>query len=174
MLVADLKRFIREVPDHPKPGVLFYDLTPVFRSPDALRTVVSRMVERFRGDGIQVVAGIEARGLVLAAPVAVQLEVGLAMIRKEGKLPCETVSERYDLEYGQGVLEIHKDALEPDQKVLVVDDVLATGGTAAAAGRLVERLGGRVQAFAFLVELGFLSGRKAFGDADVFSLVRYD
>lgn len=174
MSVADLKRIIREVPDYPKPGILFYDLTPVFRSSEALRTVVSRMVERFEGEGIDAVAGIEARGLVLAAPIALALGVGIALVRKAGKLPWETVSESYDLEYGQGVLEVHKDAFAPGQKVLVVDDVLATGGTARAAGRLVERLGGKVQAFAFLVELGFLNGRSAFGDADVFSLVRYD
>lgn len=174
MLVADLKRIIREVPDHPKPGIVFYDLTPLFRSPEALRAVVSRMVERFRGDGIDAVAGIEARGLVIAAPIALELGVGLALVRKAGKLPWNRVSESYDLEYGTGVLEVHKDAFAPGENVLVVDDVLATGGTARAAGRLVERLGGRVRAFAFLVELGFLGGRRAFGDADVFSLVRYD
>ena len=174
MLVADLKRIIREVPDHPKPGIVFYDLTPLFRSADALRAVVSRMVERFRGEGIEAVAGIEARGLVIAAPIALELGVGLALVRKAGKLPWDRVSESYDLEYGRGVLEVHKDAFASGQKVLVVDDVLATGGTALAAGRLVERLGARVQAFAFLVELGFLNGRRSFGDADVFSLVRYD
>jgi adenine phosphoribosyltransferase len=174
VLVADLKRIIREIPDYPKPGVLFFDLTPVFRSAEALRSVVSRMGERFRGEGIDAVAGIEARGLVLAAPIALELGVGLALVRKSGKLPWETVSENYDLEYGQGVLEVHRDAVAPGQKILVVDDVLATGGTARATGRLVEGLGGRVQAYAFLVELGFLGGRQGFGAADVFSLVRYD
>jgi len=174
MLVSDLKRIIREVPDHPKPGILFYDLTTLFRTPHALGSVVNRMVERFRGDRIDAVAGIEARGLVLAAPVAIALGVGLALVRKPGKLPWETLSESYELEYGRGTLEIHKDAVSPGQNVLVIDDVLATGGTALATGRLVERLGGRVQAFAFLAELGFLNGRRAFGGADVFSLVRYD
>ena len=175
MLVADLKRIIREIPDHPKPGILFYDLTPVFRHPDALRAVVSRMVERFRGEPIDVVCGIEARGFVLAAPVALGLGVGLALVRKVGKLPWETEAEHYALEYGTGTLEMHRDAVSTGQRVLVVDDLLATGGTAQATGRLVHRLGGTVQGYAFLVELGFLDGRAPLGDdASVFSLVRYD
>lgn len=175
MLVADLKRVIREIPDHPKPGILFYDLTPVFRHPQALRTVVSRMVERYKGEPIDVVCGIEARGFVLAAPIAVELGVGLALVRKVGKLPWETEAETYALEYGTGTLEIHRDAVGPGQRVLVVDDLLATGGTAQATGRLVRRLGGVVAGYAFLVELGFLDGRAPLGaDASVFSLVHYD
>ena len=175
MLVADLKRVIREIPDHPKPGILFYDLTPVFLNPQALRAVVSRMVERYKGEPIDVVCAIEARGFLLAAPIALELGVGLALARKVGKLPWQTESESYALEYGSGTLEMHRDAVSAGQRVLVVDDLLATGGTAQAAGRLVRRLGGVVQGYAFLVELGFLDGRTPLGtDAGVFSLVHYD
>ena len=175
MSVADLKRIIREIPDHPKPGILFYDLTPVFRRADSLRSVVSRIVERFRGERIDVVCGIEARGFILAAPIALGLDVGLALARKVGKLPWEREAEEYSLEYGTATLEMHRDAVSAGQRVLVVDDLLATGGTATATARLVRRLGGSVQGYAFLVELGFLDGRAALGeDASVFSLVRYD
>ncbi len=173
--MADLKGIIREIPDHPKPGILFYDLTPVFRDAVAFAEVVSALAVPFRGKGIDVVAGIEARGFVLAAPVALSLGAGLALVRKVGKLPWETEAESYDLEYGTGVLETHRDAVSPGNRVLVVDDVLATGGTAAAAGRLVGKLGGKVVAYAFLAELGFLNGRAPLGEGtEILSLVRYD
>ena len=173
MTVNDLKKIVREVPDFPKPGILFYDLTPVFERPAALRWVIGRMVERYRGEQVDLVAGIEARGFVLASLVAHELGKGLVLIRKPGKLPGETLTEAYSLEYGAASLEVHEDAIGKGQRVLVVDDLLATGGTSSAAGRLVDRAGGRIAGFAFLAELEFLSGRRALGDAEVFTLMRY-
>jgi adenine phosphoribosyltransferase len=174
MGVADLKKVIREVPDFPKPGINFYDLTTLFRNADAFRSALDRMVERFRGDRIDAVAGIEARGFVLASVMAYELEVGLALLRKPGKLPWEVEADEYSLEYGTAKLEMHRDAVGKGQRVLVVDDVLATGGTAAAAARLVERLGATVTGYAFLVELGFLEGRKRLSPDNVFGLVHYE
>lgn len=173
MLVADLKKVIREVPDFPKPGITFYDVTTVFRNAEAFQTVVSRMTERYRGVPIDAVAGVEARGFVLASAVALELKTGLILLRKPGKLPWKNESEDYALEYGTARIEVHRDAVEPGQRILVVDDLLATGGTAAAAGRLVDRLGGQIEGFAFMIELGFLEGRKKLGSAGVFSLVQY-
>jgi adenine phosphoribosyltransferase len=174
MLLADLKKTIREVPDYPKPGIHFYDVSTLFRNPEAFRSAVERMVGRFRGQPIDALAAIEARGFVLASAMAYALEVGLILVRKAGKLPAETEAEAYELEYGQEQVEVHRDAVKRDQKIVVVDDLLATGGTAAAAGRLVERLGGRLEGFAFMVELGFLNGRDALGDSNVFSLLHYE
>ncbi len=174
MLVSDLKQTIREVPDFPKPGINFYDVTTLFRHPEALRSTVRRLVERYEGDRFDALAGIEARGFVLASAMAYELGKGLVLIRKPGKLPAETETEEYSLEYGSATMEIHRDAVEKGQRVLVVDDVLATGGTARAAGNLVERLGATVEGYAFMVELGFLPGRKTLGDESVFSLIRYD
>ena len=174
MLIADLKKSIREVPDFPEPGVNFYDLTTLFRDPIALRSAVDRMVERYRGERLDALAGIEARGFVLASTMAHQLGIGLVLLRKPGKLPGETDGEDYELEYGRARIEVHRDALAPGHKVVIVDDVLATGGTAAAAGRLIERQGARVEGYAFLVELGFLAGRGKLGRSNVFSLIQYD
>jgi adenine phosphoribosyltransferase len=172
-LAAELKCRIREIPDFPRPGILFYDVSTLFRDPAALARATAAVAEPFRGDGIDVVAGIEARGFVLGAAVALDLARGLAMIRKLGKLPGDTVGESYELEYGNAHIEMHRDAVQPGQRVLIVDDLLATGGTAAAAGRLVERLGGTVAAYAFLVELAFLDGRKRLAGREVFSLLHY-
>jgi adenine phosphoribosyltransferase len=174
MGVGDLKKVIREVPDFPKPGINFYDLTTLFRNADAFRGALDRMVERFRGDRIDAVAGIEARGFVLASVMAYELQVGLALLRKPGKLPWEVEADEYSLEYGTAKLEMHRDAVGKGQRVLIVDDVLATGGTAAAAARLVERLGATVTGYAFLVELGFLGGRKRLSPDNVFGLVHYE
>ena len=174
MLVADLKKTIREVPDFPKPGINFYDVTTLFRNAEAYRTAVDTLVERFRGETIDAVAGIESRGFVLGAAMAYHLECGLILVRKAGKLPADTMSESYSLEYGEASIEIHRDAIERDQRILVVDDLLATGGTAAAAGRLVTRLGGRLEGYAFMVELGFLEGRSKLDSDNLFSLIRYD
>ena len=173
MLVADLKKIIREVPDFPKPGVNFYDLTTLFRNGDAFRTVIERFAERFRDDKIDVVVGIEARGFMLAAALAYEYELGIVPVRKPGKLPWRITGEDYTLEYGQGRLEVHEDAVDKGQRVLIVDDVLATGGTAAATGRLVERLGAVVCGYAFLLELGFLGGRDRLSSDNVFSLITY-
>ncbi len=173
MLVSDLKKTIREVPDYPKPGINFYDLTTLFKNGDAFRTVIDRFAERFRDDKIDVIAGIEARGFMLAAALAYEFELGIVPVRKPGKLPWRSTGEDYTLEYGQGRLEIHDDAVEGGQRVLIVDDVLATGGTAAATGRLVSRLGATVCGYAFLVELAFLNGRERLGSDNVFSLISY-
>ncbi len=173
MLVSDLKPIIREVADYPKPGVTFYDLTTLFKNGDAFRTVIARFAERFRDDKIDVVVGIEARGFMLAAALAYEFEVGIVPVRKPGKLPWRITGEDYTLEYGAGRLEVHEDAVEKGQRVLVVDDVLATGGTAAATGRLVERLGAMVCGYAFLLELSFLNGRDRLGSGNVFSLITY-
>lgn len=174
MLVSELKKTIREVPDFPRAGINFYDVSTLFRDAPAFHAAVERMVERFRGDRIDAFVGIEARGFVLAGAMAYALEVGLVLARKPGKLPHETEGESYALEYGEERLEIHRDAIEPGHRLVVVDDVLATGGTASATARLARRLGGRVDGFAFLVELGFLGGRQALGPANVFSLIQYD
>ena len=174
MLMAELKKSIREVPDFPKPGIHFYDVSTLFRNREAFAAVVSRLIERFRGDRIDAIAGIEARGFVLAGAMAYALGTAVIMVRKPGKLPWRTVSEHYSLEYGEAVLEVHQDAVEPGQRIVIVDDVLASGGTAAAAARMVERLGGKVEAFAFMVELGFLGGRRVLAPASVFSLIQYD
>lgn len=174
MLVSELKKSIREIPDFPKPGINFYDVSTLFRSPEAFNATVDRLVERYRGDRIDALAGIEARGFVLAGAMAYALGVGLVLVRKHGKLPHETETESYSLEYGDARIEIHRDAVEQDQRILIVDDLLATGGTAAAAARIIRRLGGRVEGFAFMVELGFLGGRGKLGAGHVFSLLHYD
>ena len=174
MLVSDLKKTIREVPDFPKPGILFYDVATLFRNPLAFRAVIDRMTAKYSGERLVALAGIEARGFVLAAALAQRLEIGLILVRKEGKLPGETVGESYSLEYGEARIEAHSDAVEPDDRVLVVDDVLATGGTAVAAGRLLERLGAKVEGYAFMVELDFLGGREKLPDDRVFSLIHYE
>ena len=173
MLVADLKRIIREVPDFPKQGITFYDLTTLFRNAEAFRTATDKMIERYRGERIDAIAAIEARGFVVASAMARDLDLGLVLIRKPAKLPADVEGEEYALEYGAGRIEVHRDSIAPGQRVLVVDDLLATGGTAAAASRLLERLGGIVEGFAFMVELGALNGRRLLGAAPVFSLIHY-
>jgi adenine phosphoribosyltransferase len=174
MLIADLKKTIREVPDFPKPGINFYDLSTLFMNPDAMRTSVDRMIERYRGEKLDAIIGIESRGFIIATAMAMELDLPLVLARKPGKLPADTEAEDYELEYGTARLEIHRDAVAPEQRVLIVDDLLATGGTAAATGRLVGRLGARVEGFGFLVELSFLAGREKLGATNVFSLLQYE
>ena len=174
MLITELKKSIREIPDFPKPGINFYDLSTLFLDTKAFRAAIDRMLERFRGQPIDALVGIEARGFVLASVLAYELGIGLVLARKAGKLPGPTVAESYSLEYGESKIEIHEDAIESGQRVVVIDDLLATGGTAAATGRLVRRLGGRLQGFGFLVELGFLDGRKLLESENVFALLQYD
>jgi adenine phosphoribosyltransferase len=171
MLVHELRKIIREIPDFPKPGINFYDVSTLFRNAEAFRYTLEKMVERYRGERIDAVAGIEARGLVLAAVMARDLGTGLILVRKPGKLPWHTESEEYSLEYGTSRIEIHRDAVKAGQRILVVDDLLATGGTAAATGRLVQRLGGTIEGYAFMVELTFMGGRKHLDPAPVFSLI---
>ena len=165
---------IREVPDFPKPGINFYDISTLLQDSEGFRAAIDQMVERFRDVRIDALAGIDARGFVLAAAMAYRMRIGLILVRKHGKLPWKTESETYELEYGRAQLEIHRDAVSQGQRVLVVDDLLATGGSAAATGRLIERLGGHLEGYAFLVELGFLRGRDRLGDARVFSLLHYE
>ena len=164
---------IRDVPDFPKPGITFKDITPLLADPEAFAEVVDRLAEPFVGRGVTKVVGIEARGFVVAAPVAHRLGAGFVPVRKPGKLPWETASEAYELEYGTDELEVHLDAIAPGEQVLVVDDVIATGGTALAAARLVEGLGGQVVGLAFLIELAFLGGADRLGELPHVSLLTY-
>ena len=161
------------MPDFPSPGILFKDLTPVLADAAALALLVDELTARLRTHEVDKVAGIEARGFVLAAPVALRLGAGFVPIRKPGKLPAATVREDYALEYGTDALEVHRDAVAPGERVAIVDDVIATGGTAAAAARLVERIGGEVTGLAFAVELGFLDGAEQLAGRRHFSLVTY-
>jgi len=169
----DLKRWIRDVPDFPKPGILFKDITPLLGNAEALGSAVARMADPFRDAGLTAVAGIESRGFIFGALIAKEFGVGFVPIRKKGKLPAEAHSVTYTLEYGEDVLEMHKDALAEGDRVLIVDDLLATGGTAAAAVRLVERGGGTVTGLAFLVELSFLKGRGQLPGRRVVALLEY-
>jgi adenine phosphoribosyltransferase len=169
----DLKSHIRQIPDFPKPGILFYDITTLLQNPLALRMTVDRFVWMFAERRIQKVVGIESRGFMFAPIVAYDLNAGFVPVRKPGKLPAERVSETYDLEYGNDTLEMHRDAIQPGEHVLIVDDVVATGGTAAATARLVESLGGVVAGFGFIIELTFLDGRKKLGGHEVASLIQY-
>ena len=169
-----LKNHITEVADFPRPGVDFKDITPLFADPDAFRFAVDALADHVAGDHVDLVVGIEARGFVTAAPVAYRIGAGLIIVRKEGKLPRQTESAMYALEYGEGVLEVHADAIAPDARVLIIDDVLATGGTAAATVELVERLGGVVVGLGFLAELAFLRGRDRLAGRDVTTLVTYE
>ncbi len=171
--MEDLKAFIREVPDYPKPGILFYDITTLLQDPHALRMTVDRFVWMFSGKRVDKVVGMESRGFIFGPIVAYNLNAGFVPVRKPGKLPSETVSETYDLEYGSDSLEIHSDAVEAGENVLIVDDLIATGGTALATARLVEELGGNVVGLAFLIELTFLEGRKKLDGYPVESLLRY-
>jgi len=171
---AALRALIRDIPDFPQPGVVFKDITPLLGDAVGFTTVVDRLTEHFAGRRIDKVVGIEARGFVVAAPVAHRLAAGLVPVRKPGKLPWETQFEEYDLEYGTDRLEIHQDAVAPGDRVVIIDDVLATGGTAAAAARLVEAIGGEVVGLGFLLELAFLGGRDRLAGRDHVSLLVYD
>lgn len=164
---------IRDVPDFPKPGIVFKDITPVLSDGTHFRTVIDALVDRWKGERIAKVTGIESRGFVFAAPLAYALGAGLTIVRKPGKLPWRTMREAYALEYGENVLELHEDAFHPGERVLVVDDVLATGGTAEAVGRLVARQQATLVGYSFVVELGFLGGGARLGPDKVHALLRY-
>jgi adenine phosphoribosyltransferase len=170
---AWLKEYVRDIPDFPRAGVVFKDITPLLAQRDAFSFAVGQITERFRSAGVAKVLGIEARGFILAAPVAVAFQAGFIPVRKAGKLPWHIEKEEYELEYGTDLLEIHRDAVASGERVLIVDDVMATGGTAAATCRLVEKLGGEVAGLAFLIELEFLSGRQHLEGRDIFSLIAY-
>jgi adenine phosphoribosyltransferase len=169
----NLKSLIREVPDFPKPGINFYDITTLLQNPAGLRAVIDDLGTAYIGKGIEIVAGIEARGFIFAPAVAYALNAGFVPVRKPKKLPSITERIEYELEYGTDILEIHKDAIEPGQKILIVDDVLATGGTAKAVAQLIERLGGNVVGLSFVLELDFLNGRAKLPGHTVNSLLHY-
>jgi adenine phosphoribosyltransferase len=169
----DLKQHIRHVPDFPKPGILFYDITTLLRDPVGLKATIDQLSAPYAGNGIDVVVGIESRGFILGAAVAERLGAGFIPIRKPGKLPAKSIKETYDLEYGKDALEIHADAVESGQRVLIVDDVLATGGTAAAAAVLVKKVGGQLAGLAFLIELLFLNGKAKLTGEQVYSVLQY-
>lgn len=172
--IADLlRRTIRDVPDFPKPGIVFKDITTILGDGATYRRVVDELVARWKPAGVDHVVGIESRGFLFAAPLAYALGAGLSIARKPGKLPWETIRETYQLEYGEDGLELHIDAIEPGERVLVVDDLLATGGTAGAVGRLVARQGATLVGYAFVVELAFLNGARRLGDARVDALVTF-
>ena len=170
---ASLRALIRDVPDFPSPGVLFKDITPLLGDPGAFAVVIDRLAEHFVGRHVDKVVGIESRGFIVAAPVAERLGAGFVPVRKPGKLPWETEAEDYELEYGTDRLEVHRDAITTGERVAIVDDVIATGGTAAATARLVERLGGEVIGLGFVIELAFLGGAAALDGRDQVSLLTY-
>jgi adenine phosphoribosyltransferase len=169
----DLRKLIREVPDFPKPGILFYDITTLLKDPAAFREVIDRMVEQVRGTPIDLVVGMESRGFIFSAPIAYQLQAGFVPVRKLGKLPAETIEVEYALEYGTATLEIHRDAIQAGQRVLIVDDLLATGGTVMGTIELVQRLGGEVAGLSFMVELSALHGRERLSQFAIHALLTY-
>jgi adenine phosphoribosyltransferase len=171
--MESLKSKIRSVPDFPKAGILFYDITTLLREKDGFQMAIEALIQPFETTEIDMVVGVESRGFILGGAVADRLGAGFAPVRKKGKLPSKTVQETYDLEYGTDCLELHADAVAPGERVLIIDDVLATGGTAAATSALVRKLGGSVQALAFLVELEFLNGRAKIPGETVFSVLKY-
>ena len=171
--LMDLSNWISDVPDFPQKGIVFKDITPLLQEPAAFSHAIDRFEERYRAAGIQYVVAIEARGFIFGAPLALRLGAAFVPVRKKGKLPRRTVGVEYGLEYGKEAVELHQDGVVPGQRVLIVDDVLATGGTAAAAKGLVEHLGGLAVGAAFVVELGFLGGRDKLPGTDIFSLVTY-
>ncbi len=169
-----LKQLIREVPDFPKPGINFYDITTLLKDADGFKQTIDALVAQYKDQQIDTIIGIESRGFIFGAPMALALGAGFVPVRKPNKLPAECVSISYDLEYGQDTLQMHRDAVGEGHKVLIVDDLLATGGTAKAVVDLVEQMKGDIVGVAFVVELTFLGGRQKFGGRDIFSLLKYD
>ena len=172
-LVEQVTQTIRDIPDFPKPGIMFKDITPLLSNPAAFGSAVKQLAAQYRGRPIDAIAAAEARGFLFAAPLALEMQLPLVPLRKPGKLPHKTVSAKYDLEYGSAELQMHEDGISPGQRVLLLDDVLATGGTMRAGCTLIEQVGGVVAGCAFLLELGFLGGRERLAGYDVFSLVTY-
>lgn len=168
----DLTAFIRDIHDFPKEGIVFKDITPLLASPAALGYAIDLLAERYKDAGITSIAAIESRGFLFGAPLALRLNCALVPIRKPGKLPAETISQSFNLEYGQDTLEIHKDAISPGDKVLIIDDLLATGGTLEAAVKLVETIGGTVAEIATIIELSFLNGRKRLGNTPFYTCIK--
>lgn len=172
-MAFDLASFIRDVPDFPKPGIMFKDITPLLQSKEAFVRTIAELSAPHEGGGVTKVAGVESRGFIFAAAIALRLGAGFVPIRKKGKLPYKTIAESYDLEYGQDTIEIHEDAVAKGEKVLLVDDVLATGGTLAASARLLERVGADIVELATVIELEFLNGREKLGGRKFRALVKY-
>ena len=166
--------YVRTIPDFPEPGIMFRDVTSVLQDPDGLKLSIDEMIKKLDGVEFDVIAGAESRGFIFGVPVAYELGKAFVPVRKKGKLPCETVSAEYELEYGTATIEIHKDAIKPGQKVVVVDDLIATGGTIEAAIKLIEQLGGEVVKVLFLIELAGLNGREKLAGYDVESVVTYE
>jgi adenine phosphoribosyltransferase len=173
VIAIDLKKKIREIQDFPKKGILFYDITTLLKDKDSFKDTIDQMYNLVKDKKFDKVAGIESRGFIFAGPLALKLGCGVVLIRKPGKLPAETISESYSLEYGKNTIEMHKDAVSKGENVLLVDDLLATGGTMKAAVNMVEKLGGKVETILFLVELTFLNGRKNL-KGNVISVLKYD
>jgi adenine phosphoribosyltransferase len=173
MSAEDLRSKIREIPDFPKPGILFYDITTLLKDGKSFKKAIDLMLQPYKKEKIDVVVGMESRGFIFSAPMAYQLDAGFVPVRKLGKLPAETITVEYALEYGSNTLEIHRDAIQPGQKVLIVDDLLATGGTVRGTIELIERLKGEVVGLAFLVELEFLKGRDRLEGRRVTSAIKY-
>jgi adenine phosphoribosyltransferase len=173
MLTIDLKQMIRSVPDFPKPGINFFDITTLLKEPAGLKATIEALSAPYADARIDAVVGIESRGFILGSAVAQQLGAGFVPVRKPGKLPAKAIKEVYELEYGKDAIEIHADAIEKGERVLIVDDVLATGGTAAATTRLVKQLGGQLHGLAFLIELTFLNGKSKLTGENVFSVLQY-
>jgi adenine phosphoribosyltransferase len=173
MSAEDLRAKIREIPDFPKPGILFYDITTLLKDGKSFKKAIDQMLQPYKKEKIDIVVGMESRGFIFSAPMAYQLDAGLVPVRKLGKLPAETITVEYALEYGSNTLEIHRDAIRPQQRVLIVDDLLATGGTVRGTIELIERLKGEVVGLAFLVELEFLKGRDRLEGRRVTSVIKY-
>jgi adenine phosphoribosyltransferase len=169
----DLKEFIRDVPDFPKKGIIFKDITPLLKDPKAFQEVIRHLADRYAGKGLKAIVAMESRGFILGGALAAQMGVSFVPVRKPGKLPWKSIKETYELEYGKDSLEIHEDAIAQGDKVLVLDDVLATGGTAAATIRLVERVGGNVVEACFLIQLSFLNGHEKLKSTPIYSIIRY-
>jgi adenine phosphoribosyltransferase len=173
LFAMDLRQYIRDIPDFPVEGILFRDITPLMQEPEAFGYVIDRMAEHYEGQGVDVILGIEARGFLIGAPLAYKLGKPFVPVRKEGRLPYETRSVKYALEYGQNVVEVHTDAISEGQRAIILDDLLATGGTMAAGAELVESMGGEVAGLAAVIELIDLDGRERLSGYGVFSLVQY-
>ena len=173
MSVDSLRAQIREVPDFPKPGILFYDITTLIKQPQPFAEAIDLLVEPFADTKVDVVVGMESRGFIFSAPMAIRLDAGFVPVRKLGKLPAETISVEYALEYGTNTLEVHKDAIQPGQRVLIVDDLLATGGTVLGTIDLVKQLKAEIVGLSFLVELQFLKGRARLGGYDIHSVIQF-
>ena len=172
--MKQLQDYVRTIPDFPEPGIMFRDITSVIQDPDGLQLAINEMQDLIKDLDIDVVVGAESRGFIFGTAIAYNLKKGFVMIRKKGKLPCETVSEDYDLEYGSATLEMHKDSIKPGQKVIIVDDLIATGGTVKAMIKMIERLGGIVAGVLVMVELKGLKGREALGDYKLYSAISYE